>query len=278
MAPCTPRNTRRRSISSGVSTSLSQVIAGSIEQRAIASQLVSVSSSDECLDQMSIDLKNIMMQLASMDCKVGQLMDSQRRNIGAAARQESMPASLLALAPSSPLPVPAMSEQEIGSTLINGKVWKRNLKSRDSTVIAENEARRRWNVNEHIDHPKNAALVDYLHHYVLAQPCAGNFWSRMVILAHCTHTYLTNWRLIDNEMGLEVGLLSEMLFLHLLQKDVMLDGESDMEDMNVATLNNFLEIVDFVAVQTCSDKSMLKSRAKMPRLQSGKRMLLSLVT
>ncbi|OAD66781.1 hypothetical protein PHYBLDRAFT_174806 [Phycomyces blakesleeanus NRRL 1555(-)] len=249
---------------------------------------------------MSLDLKGIITQLASMDCKVGQLMDGQRRNIGAAAWQESMLASLPALAPSSPLPVPAMSEQEMGSVIL-----KRNLKSRDSSIIAENKARRRWNVNECIDHPENVALINYLCQYVLAQPCAGNFWSSMVvskiqnnykqhhrsyhstmqqdILARCTHTYLTNWRLIDNEMGLEAGLLSEMLFLHLLQKDVMSDGESDMEDMNIATihvlqikrpswrsdeLNNFLEIVDFVAVHTCSDKSMLKSRARMPRLQS----------
>ncbi|KAL0092630.1 hypothetical protein J3Q64DRAFT_1695139 [Phycomyces blakesleeanus] len=116
-----------------------------------------------------------MTQLASMYCKVGQLMDGQKRNIGAAAWQESMPASLPALFSLSPSPVPAMSEQEMSSVIL--------------------------------------------------------------ILAHHTHTYLTNWRLIDNEMGLEVELLSEMSFLHLLQKDVMLDGESDVKDMNIATVH-----------------------------------------
>ncbi|OAD66595.1 hypothetical protein PHYBLDRAFT_152398 [Phycomyces blakesleeanus NRRL 1555(-)] len=72
-------------------------------------------------------------------------------------------------------------------------------------------------------------------------------------------------------MGHEVGFLSEILFLYLLQKDVMSHSESDMKDMNVETLNHFVEIVDFVAVQTCSDKSMLKSRARMPRLQLGEK-------
>ncbi|KAL0083833.1 hypothetical protein J3Q64DRAFT_1836400 [Phycomyces blakesleeanus] len=230
MAPRTPRNTRRISTSSEESISLSQVIAGHVGRHAIVSQ--------------------------PMNCKVGQLMDGQRRNIGAAARQESMPASLPALAPSSPLSVPAMPEQEMGSlifVLINRKIWKRNLKFRDSSVIAENEARRRWNVTECINHPENAALVDYLCQYILAQPCARDFW------------------LIDNEMGHEVGFLSEISFLYLLQKDVMSHSESDMKDMNVETLNHFVEIVDFVAVQTCSDKSMLKSRARMPRLQLGEK-------
>ncbi|OAD74056.1 hypothetical protein PHYBLDRAFT_168465 [Phycomyces blakesleeanus NRRL 1555(-)] len=184
MAPRTPRNTRRRSTSSGESTSLSQVIAGYVGRHAIVSQQVPVSSSDEHLNQMSLDLQGFIMQLAWMNCKVGQLMDGQRRNIGAAARQESMPASLPALAPSSPLSVPAMPEQEMGSlilVLINRKIWKRNLKFRDSSVIAENEARRRWNVTECINHPENAALVDYLCQYILAQPCARDFWSSMVL-------------------------------------------------------------------------------------------------
>ncbi|KAL0073076.1 hypothetical protein F4703DRAFT_1799982 [Phycomyces blakesleeanus] len=287
MAPRTPRNTRRISTSSGESISLSQVIAGHVGRHAIVSQPVPVSSSDERLNQMSLDLQGFIMQLVWMNCKVGQLIDGQRRNI-AAARQESMPASLPALAPSSPLSVPAMPEQEMGSlilVLINRKIWKRNLKFRDSSVIAENEARRRWNVTECINHPENAALVDYLCQYILAQPCARDFWSSMVcfiknilylpyiflILAHHTYTYLTNWRLIDNEMGHEVGFLSEISFLYLLQKDVMSHSESDMKDMNVETLNHFVEIVDFVAVQTCSDKSMLKSRARMPRLQLGEK-------
>ncbi|KAL0079371.1 hypothetical protein J3Q64DRAFT_1702131 [Phycomyces blakesleeanus] len=205
MTSHTPRNPRRRYTSSGESISLSQVTAGRVGRHAIAPQPVPASSSDERLNQMSLDLKGIITQLASMDCKVGKLMDGQRRNIGAAARQESMPASLPALAPSSSLPVPAMSEQEMSSVIleISGPAW--------------------WYQKSEITTSNTIALLTPQCNKMQQD---GAMHALTVILACHTHTYLTNWRLIDNEMGLEVGLLSEMS-----------DSESDVEDMNVATVH-----------------------------------------
>ncbi|KAG2194273.1 hypothetical protein INT47_009683 [Mucor saturninus] len=203
---------------------------------------------------------------------------------------------------------------------INEKMWKKNFTSNDPALIAENEGKQKWNKDKKINHPDNVRVINYLRDYILSQPRAAGFWPGMVVQKiknnykyyHLTsnmseeqasakkrkvrantrlveihlrrvEAYKRHWRAIDEEMGHKPENPDEMAYLHVLQKDVMSDGESDMEDvapgisMRVLCvarpswrsdeLNRLLEVIDHLAREDDLRRSSTKTKTRMPRQQ-----------
>ncbi|OAD79346.1 hypothetical protein PHYBLDRAFT_162421 [Phycomyces blakesleeanus NRRL 1555(-)] len=195
--------------------------------------------------------------------------------------------------------------------LINGRIWARNFHSNDPELVAENESRRRWNTNERIDHPDNVE-------YIVAQPRTAGFWEDMIVQKiknnyktcfhavnatpkqasskrrnnhinsrrieihlRCVDTCINNWLAIDTKMGYKPGNPDEMAYLHLLEKSVMSDGESEDEDVTPiirvqvlqvacpswrsAELNRLIQFIDFLAAENDKKIATPQSKQRMPR-------------
>ncbi|KAG2191867.1 hypothetical protein INT47_005972 [Mucor saturninus] len=206
--------------------------------------------------------------------------------------------------------------------LIENKMWKKDLDSEDPALIAENEGKQKWNKDERIDHPDNVRVINYMRDYILSQPRAAGFWPGMVVqklknnykyyhrVAKMTEeqsiakkkkvransrlveihsrrvaVYKRHWRAIDEEMGHKPENSEEMAYLHVLQKDVMSDGESGMEDvapgitmrvLHVARpswrsdeLNRLLEVIDRFSREDDLKRSGPKTKTRMPRQQTS---------
>ncbi|KAL0080841.1 hypothetical protein J3Q64DRAFT_1757785 [Phycomyces blakesleeanus] len=267
MAPVTPRTPR-----SNARNSLTQVAVGRVEQHLV----VPAVTQEQRMEEMSTRLDNMSAMLGSLDNRFGQFIDVQRRNtetVGAIAMSLASTSRqvLPAVAPSAAPYFDRISEEETKVAvlaLIREKIWKKDFRSNDPTEIVENEARRRWNVDERVDHPDNVAVVAYLREYIQPQPQAVSFWPGMVVsmvksnYRYChrkAHTlpeqrvdnnrrariasrmkeihprrqdiYTRYWRVVDKEMGLTVEEDSEMAFFGAIQKGAMSDGESDTEEL-----------------------------------------------
>ncbi|OAD65453.1 hypothetical protein PHYBLDRAFT_176052 [Phycomyces blakesleeanus NRRL 1555(-)] len=185
--------------------------------------------------------------------------------------------------------------------LINGRMWARNFRSNDPELVAENESRRRWNTDERIDHPDNVE-------YIVAQPHTAGFWEDMIVqkiknnyktcfravnatpeqasskrrnnrINSChieihlrrVDTYINNWLAIDTKMGYKPGNPDEMAYLHLLEKSVMSDGESEDEDVTpiirvrVLQLNRLIQFIDFLAAENDKKIATPQSKQRMSR-------------
>ncbi|OAD65044.1 hypothetical protein PHYBLDRAFT_153849 [Phycomyces blakesleeanus NRRL 1555(-)] len=202
--------------------------------------------------------------------------------------------------------------------LINGRMWARNFRSNDPELVAENESRRRWNTDERIDHPDNVEVINYLRQYIVAQPRTAGFWEDMIVqkiknnyktcfrAVNATpeqasskrrnnrinshrieihlrrvDTYINNWLAIDTKMGYKPGNPDEMAYLHLLEKSVMSDGESEDEDVTPiirvrvlqvarpswrsAELNRLIQFIDFLAAENDKKIATPQSKQRMPR-------------
>ncbi|OAD71947.1 hypothetical protein PHYBLDRAFT_169858 [Phycomyces blakesleeanus NRRL 1555(-)] len=263
MAPITPRTPR-----SNARNSLTQVAVGRVEQHLV----VPAVTQEQRMTEMSARLDNMGTILGSLDNRFGQFINVQRRNtktVGAIAMSLASTSRqvLPAVAPSAAPSFDQMSEEETKVAvlaLIREKIWKKDFRSNDSTEIAGNEARQRWNIDERVDYLNNVVVVAYLQEYIHAQSQTVSFWPGMVVSMIKTHTlpeqrvdnnrrariasqikeiitkhiytcrqdiYTRYWRVIDKEMGLTVKEDFKIAFFSAIQKGAMSDGKSDTEKL-----------------------------------------------
>ncbi|OAD65761.1 hypothetical protein PHYBLDRAFT_153242 [Phycomyces blakesleeanus NRRL 1555(-)] len=173
----------------------------------------------------------------------------------------------------------AIAQQALVASSVTQRVTAANLSTNRHTkgemraivlLVAENKSRRRWNTDERINHPDNVEVINYLQQYIVAQPHTAGFWEDMIV-QKIKNNYKTCFRAvnttpeqasskrrnnpIDTEMGYKPGNPDEMAYLHLLEKSVMSDGESEDEDVTpiirvrVLQLNMLIQFIDFLAAE-----------------------------
>ncbi|KAI9016292.1 hypothetical protein CLU79DRAFT_764310 [Phycomyces nitens] len=237
-----------------------------------------------------------------------------------APRPSTTPHYPIAMSPHTGSPGPSSKEMTaIILELIGEKIWKKSLESDDLALIEENERKEKWNKDEKINHPDNVQVIRNVKDYILSHPLAAGIWPGLIIdkiknnykyfhhtchmtpeqtdakrrklrsnsrikeiLTRRTAIYNDHWRVIDEEMGHGHESPAEMAYSNLLQKEVMSDGESDLEELtpgyhvrvlNVARpswrsdeLNRFLEIIDRIGLE-CNLKKASLHKPRMPRFQ-----------
>ncbi|KAG2191743.1 hypothetical protein INT47_003103 [Mucor saturninus] len=268
------RNSNRRSNANEQPGSSSQGAGNQPKRRRLAPRSETVRNDDEGYKELSGQMASMSRQLrkmydmqASSANAVSMFMNAHANGVfNGAPAGPVLPATISPSVPAQP----SLSESQMSAIildLIHEKMWIRDLKSNDPIEIAENEARRKWNTDQWIDHQDNVKIVKYLREYILSQPRAAGFWPSMVvakiknnyktfyrsvnmseeagiikkhnarinsrmreILNRRIITYETNWEIIDAEMGPKEGNAHEMAYLNVLRKEVMSDGESGVED------------------------------------------------
>ncbi|OAD68553.1 hypothetical protein PHYBLDRAFT_150148 [Phycomyces blakesleeanus NRRL 1555(-)] len=161
------------------------------------------------------------------------------------------------------VPQTSLSDAEVSviiSEIFAEKLWDWKFESYNPALVAENESKKKWNLNEKINHHNNVAVINYLKSYISAQTRLAGTHPRVISdkiknrykHSHRTFhespeqkakknskgransrtlqsTYMDNWVAIDAAMRYKTGNSVEKAYLKLFQKDAMSDGESDIE-------------------------------------------------
>ncbi|OAD73938.1 hypothetical protein PHYBLDRAFT_145404 [Phycomyces blakesleeanus NRRL 1555(-)] len=144
------------------------------------------------------------------------------------------------------VPQTSLSDAEISviiSEIFAEKLWDWKFESDDPALVAENESKKKWNLNKKINHRNNVAVINYLKSYISTQTrLAGTHpWvisdkiKNRYKHSHCTFHESPEQKAKKNSKGranshtLQTGNPVEKAYLKLFQKDAMSDGESDIE-------------------------------------------------
>ncbi|OAD76878.1 hypothetical protein PHYBLDRAFT_142386 [Phycomyces blakesleeanus NRRL 1555(-)] len=195
------------------------------------------------------------------------------------ANDQTRMASLEPSLMSSYVPQTSLSDAEV-SVIISLQNWK--FESADPALVAENKSKKKWNLNEKINHHNNVAVINYLKSYISAQTrLAGTHpWSLEQKAKKnskgransCTlqSTYMDNWVAIDAAMGYKTGNPVEKAYLKLFQKDAMSDGELDIEIVDnlpqrCLHFNRLLTMVDNIDCTHHVSNAGMRTKPKMNR-------------
>ncbi|OAD80844.1 hypothetical protein PHYBLDRAFT_138395 [Phycomyces blakesleeanus NRRL 1555(-)] len=276
--------------SASISTSANRVLAGRVGPREIALSFSSTTIQDQRyaeivemfnkvnnnINGVKDDIAAVNSNMAAFKNRMGIVVDTSGKTHMAFADFATVYANnqtcMASLGPSlmpSYVPQTSLSDAEISDIILEifaEKLWDWKFESDDPALVAENESKKKWNLNEKINHRDNVAVINYLKSYISAQTrLAGTHpWvisdkiKNRYKHSHCTFhespeqkakknskgransstlqmsirrksTYMDNWVAIDAAMGYKTGNPVEKAYLKLFQKDAMSDGESDIE-------------------------------------------------
>ncbi|OAD65507.1 hypothetical protein PHYBLDRAFT_176104 [Phycomyces blakesleeanus NRRL 1555(-)] len=220
--------------SASISTSANRVLAGRVGPREIAPSF----SSATIQDQRYVEIVEMLNK----------------------TRMASLEPSLMP----SYVPQTSLSDAEVSviiSEIFAEKLWDWKFESDDPALVAENESKKKWNLNKKINHRDNVAVINYLKSYISAQTRLAGTHPRVISdkiknrykHSHCTFhespeqkakknskgransrtlqlTYMDNWVAIDAAMGYKTGNPVEKAYLKLFQKDAMSDVQQIVDN------------------------------------------------
>ncbi|OAD79368.1 hypothetical protein PHYBLDRAFT_139398 [Phycomyces blakesleeanus NRRL 1555(-)] len=311
-----PSNATRKSGRKGKQNAqgtLSCVAAGRIEQREIAPRVSPLAAGPSGAEAPGMTVESLTQVMAAINMMYDRTVEANTgiRFLVDAHNQAIAQQALVASSVTQGVTAANVSTNRhtkgemhaIVLNLINRRMWARNFRSNDSELVAENKSRRRWNTDERIDHPDNVEVINYLRQYIVAQPRTAGFWEDMIV-QKIKNNYKTCFRAVnatpeqasskrrnnhinsrrieqDTKMGYKPGNPDEMAYLHLLEKSVMSDGESEDEDVTPiicvqvlqvarpswrsAELNRLIQFIDFLAAE--NDKKIATPQSKQRMLR-----------
>ncbi|OAD67129.1 hypothetical protein PHYBLDRAFT_151733 [Phycomyces blakesleeanus NRRL 1555(-)] len=261
--------------SASISTSANRVLAGRVGPREIDPQFLIRNYPRSAILNNNIngvkdDIAAVNSNMAAFKNRMGVVVDTSGKThtafadfATAYANNQTRMASLGPSLMPSYVPQTSLSDAEVSviiSEIFAEKLWDWKFESDDPALVAENESKKKWNLNEKINHRDNVAVINYLKSYISAQTrLAGTHpWvisdkiKNRYKHSHRTFhespeqkakknskgrannrtlqsTYMDNWVAIDAAMGYKTGNPVEKAYLKLFQKDAMSDGESDIE-------------------------------------------------
>ncbi|OAD66419.1 hypothetical protein PHYBLDRAFT_152490 [Phycomyces blakesleeanus NRRL 1555(-)] len=271
-----PSNATRKSGRKGKQNArgtLSRVAAGRIEQREITPRVSPLAAGPSGAEAPGMTVESLTQVMAAINMMYDRTVEANTgiRFLVDAHNQAIAQQALVASSVTQGVTAANVSTNRhtkgemraIVLNLINGRMWARNFRSDDPELVAENESRRRWNTDERIDHPDN---VETCFRAVNAAPEQASSKRR-------------NNRI--NSRRIEPGNPDEMAYLHLLEKSVMSDGESEDEDVTPiirvrvlqvarpswrsAELNRLIQFIDFLAAENDKKIATPQSKQRMPR-------------
>ncbi|OAD65927.1 hypothetical protein PHYBLDRAFT_152954 [Phycomyces blakesleeanus NRRL 1555(-)] len=298
MSSNSTRNSTRRG-RGNAGPSVHSVAAGHVQQANITPRSQAVNQvTDSELENRIIDL------LVAIQSRVGNVYDNDNAStIAILDVINTQQLSAVSHAPASGsvlIPLtgqnPSNKMNVIVLRFINERMWKRNFISNDLVLIAENEAKKRWNTNERSDHFDNVEVINYLRDYILSQPMTASVWSGLVvekiknnykyiywivnmtsaqataknrkacsnsrcveIHLHHLRVYNDNWQIIDRKMGYKQGNLDEKAYECYIEKDVMSDRESDSKLNRLLGISDkIMQTNDELQVTTTSKSQMIR--------------------
>ncbi|OAD66169.1 hypothetical protein PHYBLDRAFT_70994 [Phycomyces blakesleeanus NRRL 1555(-)] len=264
--------------SASISTSANRVLAGRVAPREIAPSFSSATIQDQQyaeivemfnkvnngINDVKDDIAAVNSNMSTFKNRIGVVVDTSGKThtvfadfATAYANDQTRMASLGPSLMPSYVPQTSLSDAKV-SVIIS--LWDWKFESDDLALVAENKSKKKWNLNEKINHRNNVAVINYLKSYISAQTrLAGTHpWvisdkiKNRYKHSHRTFhespeqkakknskgransrtlqsTYMDNWVAIDAAMGYKTGNPVEMAYLKLFQKDAMSDGELDIE-------------------------------------------------
>ncbi|OAD81544.1 hypothetical protein PHYBLDRAFT_139088 [Phycomyces blakesleeanus NRRL 1555(-)] len=270
--------------SASISTSANRVLAGRVGPQEIAPSFSSTTIQDQqyveivemfnkvnnSINGVKDDIAAVNSNMTAFKNRMGVVVDTSGKTHTAFADFATAYANdqtrITSLGPSlmpSYVPQTSLSDAEVSVIILEifaEKLWDWKFESDGSALVAENESKKKWNLNEKINHRDNVAVINYLKSYISAQTrLAGTHpWvisdkiknrykhshrtfhespeqkakknSKGRANSHTLQsTYMDNWVAIDAVMGYKTGNPVEKAYLKLFQKDAMSDGESDIE-------------------------------------------------
>ncbi|OAD67615.1 hypothetical protein PHYBLDRAFT_151128 [Phycomyces blakesleeanus NRRL 1555(-)] len=261
--------------SASISTSANRVLAG----RRYAEIVEIFNKVNNNINGVKDDIAAVNSNMAAFKNRMGVVVDTSGKAhtafadfATAYANNQTRMASLGPSLMPSYVPQTSLSDAEVSviiSEIFAEKLWDWKFESDDPALVAENESKKKWNLNEKINHRNNIAVINYLKSYISAQTRLAGTHPRVISdkiknrykHSHRTFhespeqkakknskgransrtlqmsiqrksTYMDNWVAIDAAMGHKTGNSVEKAYLKLFQKDAMSDGESDIEIFN----------------------------------------------
>ncbi|OAD67136.1 hypothetical protein PHYBLDRAFT_151742 [Phycomyces blakesleeanus NRRL 1555(-)] len=253
--------------SASISISANRVLVGRVGPREIAPSFSSATIQDQQyaeivemfnkvnnnINGVKDDIAAVNSNMAAFKNRMGVVVDTSGKThtafadfATAYANDQTRMASLgLSLMPSY-VPQTSLSDAEVSviiSEIFAEKLWDWKFESDDPALVAENESKKKWNLNEKINHRNNVAVINYLKSYISAQTRLAGTHPRVIsdkIKNRYKHSHCTfhespeqkakkNSKRRANSRTLQTGNPVEKAYLKLFQKDAMSDGESDIE-------------------------------------------------
>ncbi|OAD67062.1 hypothetical protein PHYBLDRAFT_152004 [Phycomyces blakesleeanus NRRL 1555(-)] len=267
--------------SASISTSANRVLAGRVGPREIDPQFLIRNYPRSAILNNNIngvkdDIAAVNSNMAAFKNRMGVVVDTSGKThtafadfATAYANNQTRMASLGPSLMPSYVPQTFLSDAKVSviiSEIFAEKLWDWKFESDDPALVAENESKKKWNLNKKINHRDNVAVINYLKSYISAQTrladthpwvisnkiknrykhshrtfhespeqkakknSKGRANSRTLQMSiRRKSTYMDNWVAIDAAMGYKTGNPVEKAYLKLFQKDAMSDGESDIE-------------------------------------------------
>ncbi|OAD65778.1 hypothetical protein PHYBLDRAFT_153033 [Phycomyces blakesleeanus NRRL 1555(-)] len=244
--------------SASIFTSANCVLAGRVGPREIAPSFSSATIQDQQyaeivemfnkvnnnINSVKDDIAAVNSNMAAFKNRMGVVVDTSGKThtafadfATAYANDQTRMASLGPSLMPSYVPQTSLSDAKVSviiSEIFAEKLWDWKFESDNPALVAENESKKKWNLNEKINHRDNIAVINYLKSYISAQTrLAGTHPQSSEQKAKKNSKGRANSRTlqasIDAAMGYKTGNPVEKAYLKLFQKDAMSDGESDIE-------------------------------------------------
>ncbi|OAD65311.1 hypothetical protein PHYBLDRAFT_176231 [Phycomyces blakesleeanus NRRL 1555(-)] len=179
--------------SASISTSANRVLAGRVGPREIAPSFSSATIQDQqyteiiemfnkvnnSINGVKDDIAAVNSNMTAFKNRMGVVVDTSGKTHTAFADFATAYANnqthMTSLEPSlMPSYVPQISLSDAGVSVIIleifvEKLWDWKFESDDPALVAENESKKKWNLNKKINHRNNIAVINYLKSYISAQ-------------------------------------------------------------------------------------------------------------
>ncbi|OAD71034.1 hypothetical protein PHYBLDRAFT_148251 [Phycomyces blakesleeanus NRRL 1555(-)] len=158
--------------SASISISANRVLAGHVGPREIAPINNSINSVKD-------DIAAVNSNMTAFKNRMGVVVDMSGKThtafadfATAYANNQTRMASLGPSLMPSYVPQTSLSDAKVSviiSEIFAEKLWDWKFESDDPALVAENESKKKWNLNEKINHRDNVAVINYLKSYISAQ-------------------------------------------------------------------------------------------------------------
>ncbi|OAD66953.1 hypothetical protein PHYBLDRAFT_151891 [Phycomyces blakesleeanus NRRL 1555(-)] len=179
--------------SASISTSANRVLAGRVGPREIAPSFSSATIQDQqyaeivemfnkvnnSINGVKDDIAAVNSNMTAFKNRMGVVVDTSGKThmafadfATAYANDQTCMASLGPSLMPSYVPQTSLSDAEISviiSEIFAEKLWDWKFESDDPALVAENESKKKWNLNKKINHCDNVAVINYLKSYISSQ-------------------------------------------------------------------------------------------------------------
>ncbi|OAD65551.1 hypothetical protein PHYBLDRAFT_153453 [Phycomyces blakesleeanus NRRL 1555(-)] len=179
--------------SASISTSANHVLAGHVAPREIAPSFSSSTIQDQqyveivemfnkvnnSINGVKDDIAAVNSNMTAFKNRMGVVVDTSGKTYTAFADFATVYANdqthmaSLALSPmSSYVPQISLSDAEVSVIILKifvERLWDWKFESDDPALVAENESKKKWNLNEKINYHNNIAVINYLKSYISAR-------------------------------------------------------------------------------------------------------------